>query len=431
MIAFETLFLGLLIGSQQVRLTVAPEVRAVELRLDGEAVATLAGPPWQARCDFGPAPHPHELVAIARDGAGIELGRAHQRVNLPRPKAEAHWFLERDAATRQVTAARLTWENLEAPTPRRVNVTLDGVALRVPDPGRVGIPAHDPGTIHLLTAELVFSDHVTTRADVVFGGELGEQAETRLTAVPVRVDDGAALPPAASMQGWFTAGGRPLRVVAVETAPADVVIVLDLEAGASLRTSRRRMKTDASGQLLALNPARAGEDRMVAIFPTFDTIDRGTDARRLFPVSDPYELHLGNLEVLLGRLRFPGADPKSQLLGNAVAIAGLRAAADNRTRAVVLILGGRGCATGSVTPEAARAFLADLHVPLLVWSLAGAVEDTCWGPAAAAAWPKGLYATFPHLRGDLDRQRIVWLEGAHLPQRIGLTEAARGVRLAR
>lgn len=431
MIAFETLFLGLIIGSQPVRLTVAPEVAAVELRLDGEAVAMLVGPPWQARCDFGPAPHPHELVAIARDGAGIELGRAHQRVNLPRPKAEAHWLLERDTATGQVTAARLNWENLEAPTPRRVVVTLDGVALRVPDPGRVGIPTHDPGTIHLLTAELVFSDQVTARADVVFGGDLGEQVETRLTAVPVRVDDGAALPPAASMHGWFTAGGKPLRVVAVETAPADLVIVLDLDAGARLRASSRRMKTDAAGHLLALNAARAGEDRMVAIFPTFDAVDRGTDARRLFPISDPYELHLGNLEVLLGRLRFPGTDPESQLLGNAVAIAGLRAAADNRTRAVVLILGGRGCATGSVTPEVARAFLADLHVPLFVWSLTEAVEDTCWGPAAAAAWPKGLYATFPHLRRDLDSQRIIWLEGAHLPQRIDLATAARGVRIAR
>lgn len=429
MIAFETLFLGLVVGLQPVRVAVGPEVAAVELRLDGAAIATLTGAPWESRCDFGPAPHPHELVAVARDGDGGELARASQWINLPRPEAEAHLFLERDPTTRAVTSARLNWENLETPEPRRVRITLDGTPIHVANPRSFLLPTHDPAQVHVLTAELTYSDHLTARADAVFGGELGEQAETRLTAVPLLLDEGAGPPSLAALQGAFTVYGRPVRVAAIEDPPATVVMVADLRVDDLLRNPRLRMKTDAAGHLLAINPAYPDNDRLFATFGVSDTVDRGADLLRLFPISFPFELNLGNLEVVLGRLRFPGASPKSQLLGNAVAVAGVKAAADNRPRAVVLLLGGKGCEVGSVTPEAARAFLADLHVPLVVWSVAGAAGDTCWGPAAAADWPRGLYTAFPRLRSLLDRQRIVWLEGGHLPQRVQLA-ADRGFKLA-
>lgn len=174
MIAFETLFLGLVVGVQPVRVAAGPQVAAVELRLDGAAVATLTASPWEVRCDFGPGPRPHELVAIARDQAGIELGRARQWINLPRPEAEASFLLDRDPATRAVTGARLTWDSLTAAEPKRVRVTLDGAALRVDSPRAFRLPAHDPAEVHLLTAELLFAGDVTARADAVFGGDLGD-----------------------------------------------------------------------------------------------------------------------------------------------------------------------------------------------------------------------------------------------------------------
>jgi hypothetical protein len=40
-----------------------------------------------------------------------------------------------------------------------------------------------------------------------------------------------------------------------------------------------------------------------------------------------------------------------------------------------------------------------------------------------------LSAAVARLRAELDAQRIVWLEGRHLPQAIGLSTNAQGVEL--
>ena len=54
-VAFLSLFLGLTSGVQQVRLNVQGRVAEVELKLDGETVATLDSPPWVVPIDLGPA----------------------------------------------------------------------------------------------------------------------------------------------------------------------------------------------------------------------------------------------------------------------------------------------------------------------------------------------------------------------------------------
>lgn len=140
MIAFQTLLLGLVFGVQPVRLMVAPQVRSVEVRLDDVTVGVLAGEPWTVQCDLGGIPHPHELVAIARDGSGREVGRAHQWVNMPRPSAEANLLLERGPQPGQVVAARLAWNELKGTEPITVRVTLDGRTLTVNDAKRFEIP---------------------------------------------------------------------------------------------------------------------------------------------------------------------------------------------------------------------------------------------------------------------------------------------------
>ena len=47
MIAFVTLFLGLVTGQQVVEVAVSGPVVTVELRLDGELVRTVSGEPWK------------------------------------------------------------------------------------------------------------------------------------------------------------------------------------------------------------------------------------------------------------------------------------------------------------------------------------------------------------------------------------------------
>ncbi len=433
MIAFETLFLGLVVGLQPVGVVVGPQVAAVEVRLDGAAVATLRAAPWEAPCDFGPIPRPHELEAIARDRAGSELGRARQWVNLPRPDAEAHLLLERDRTGTRVVGARLTWEHLEAPEPQRVRVTLDGTELRVGDPRAFALPALDPSRTHLLSAELTFPEHMTARADVVFGGDVGASAETELTAVPILLAEGAAAPAREAMKGWFAVAGRRVEVVAVEAPRVDVVMVEDQGAAPLWRMHRRFNQRALTGgaRFAEANP---DEDRLHLIFAVPRVLtDMPHKTRSLFPSSPPLELGTRNLFARLCRVSFPSASPDQQSLAEAVAVAGIDAAASNRPRAVVLAYA-NGPDRSRWTPEATRRFLADLHVPLKVWLLDQSrrgVTVTAWGDAVHAGSGPLLDGALTALRAELARQRIVWLEGAHLPQRIELTEAARGVRLAR
>lgn len=118
MIEFLTLFLGLVGGPQVVEVAVDSRVAAVEMRLDGEQIGRLETAPWRLEIDLGPRLAVRELVAVAFDDSGIELGRAAQYLNRPRPLAEAGILLERDEAGKAV-AARLTWGSVVGRLPIR------------------------------------------------------------------------------------------------------------------------------------------------------------------------------------------------------------------------------------------------------------------------------------------------------------------------
>src|SRR5262245_16360071 len=87
-IVFISLFLGLLSGTQPVRLLVSGPVRTVRILLDGRQVTAAVPPEWSADVDFGSELTPRELTAVGLDADGAEIARATQIVNLPRPTAE-------------------------------------------------------------------------------------------------------------------------------------------------------------------------------------------------------------------------------------------------------------------------------------------------------------------------------------------------------
>ena len=68
------------------------------------------------------------------------------------------------------------------------------------------------------------------------------------------------------------------------------------------------------------------------------------------------------------RLDWPGFGRKGQRLADAVAVAGLAAVEEERRRAVVLVLGPDAEDGSLLSPAEATAFLAQLRVPLRVWS---------------------------------------------------------------
>ncbi len=122
-------------------------------------------------------------------------------------------------------------------------------------------------------------------------------------------------------------------------------------------------------------------------------------------------------------------------LADAVASAGMLAASRGRRRAVVLVTSeseGPGSDAARISAQAARNYLERLHVPLLVWTVDKKPNgQSPWGKARRIRKLREVAYAFDKLSAALDKQRVVWLEGAHLPQEIDLSvQAAQRLRLA-
>jgi hypothetical protein len=420
-IAFVTLLLGLISGAHRVEVSASGPVAAIEIQLDGAPVGTLSGPPWAQRVDFGPELLPHELVARALDAEGREIARTRQWVNLPRPPAEIALSLEGEDPAKP-RSARLTWESLVATAPRRVSLTLDGRPLEVDGGGRASLPPLKLDMPHVLTAEVDFGPGVAARRDVLLGTETGELFG-ELTSTPVRLR-GGELPPPERLQGWFSAGGAPLSPVAVEDEPRQIVVVRDSMArrvlaklpGISGNPPHLPLGRKERLHFISVNPRRIGKGSAADLFdpsPEFNSWDRG-------------------IYGLLTQISFPAENSAGQRLADAVAVAGLQAFAGNHPRAVLLVLGPEPVDASLYEPAAIRRYLAALRVPLHVWSLAPPASSpvaAAWGGAQDIASRASFIKAFEDLRADLESQRIVFLEGLHLPQAIRLTPAATGVEL--
>jgi hypothetical protein len=221
MIAFVTLFLGLVYGPVDVKLSAAPGVERIELYVDGGLVAELAEP-WTARLDLGPEIVPRELVAVAKDTEGRRVGEVRQWINRPRPGAEASFVVEKDP-NGSGRMARLLWRCVTGSGPKSIRVSFDGRPLEAADPARIPLPAHSAGSAHILVADVDFEDGLSATAVASLGGEKLDEALEELTAVPIRVARGARLPKdgrrgrGRALGGRLRSGGRRPR----RPAPSD------------------------------------------------------------------------------------------------------------------------------------------------------------------------------------------------------------------
>ncbi len=141
---------------------------------------------------------------------------------------------------------------------------------------------------------------------------------------------------------------------------------------------------------------------------------------------------MGGLFDLAARVEPPAGRGEPQV-ATAVATAALSAAARDRRRAVVLLVGADARDGSGVTPEAVREFLGRLAVPFHVWSVVSAPTLLArrFGPVTDVSSLPSFAAAVRALSRELALQRIVWVEGTHLPHRVELTGAVRGVALAR
>jgi len=458
-VAFASLFLGLTLGAHPVSVVVADPVEVVELVLDGHTVGTVtAESSWTMPVDFSAILAPHELEAVAYDGDGKELGRVSQRINLPRPAAEADVVIEGAQEGRRAVA-RVTWESVEGSEPTTVEARLDGRRLEVTDPRRIALPALDPDQLHFLQVDLEFSDTVAAVAEVTFGGVYGNSTETELTALPVVPVEGAPRLKLADLDGWFAnVEGEHLQAVAIEEGPAEAVFVLDGAAQPVLWDIARRLELQRSGPLRGplkgySAPPRPGaqvgrpatqlirgimklrKDQFLRLlWPAPQRVEGEEDrpAVELFPRSEEHPPEHGGVLWLLSEAHQPPFALSDQRLVDAVAVAGMTATLRSRRRAVVLVLTERPADSSRFSPANVRRYLEQIGVPLKVW-VVGKVSEPMrqvWGDVRPVDAINRFGEAVTDLTRTLEQQRIVWVEGRYLPQEVVVTGRAQ-VRRAR
>ncbi|HEY9420418.1 MAG TPA: hypothetical protein VIW92_03305 [Thermoanaerobaculia bacterium] len=433
MIAFVTLLLGLISGIYPIQVNVGGAVAAVEFTLDGAPAGRIEGPPWIAKVDLGTDLRPRVLTAHALDAEGREISQVTQWLNIPRPPAEVDIVLENGPDGRPA-AAHLTWQNVSGVRPASISLTLDGEPLsaEVKDgTGRAPLTVRDLKALHILTAELWFPPGLVARQDVAFGGEYGSEVSTELTAVPVRVRKGESLPGLDGLQGWFAAEDQTLAAAAIEDGPGKVVFVQVPARSAVLREllpGQRRRSVD-----LLENEMRLGKDdrvRFLSLAPS--SYRESRIPSQLFDMSTELTPKDGGVFwYLTKRQTFKQPEIERLRIADAVAVAGLQAAADNHRRAVVLVVGKETPDASRYDPVTVRRYLESIRVPLFVWSLYGpdAPVARAWGEAEDVSTLEKLGQAVNRLRTEMASQKVVWVEGRHLPQAISLTPAAKGVEL--
>jgi hypothetical protein len=435
MISFTSLFLGLVLGAQTIQLAVADGVDRVDLHLDGQVIGTLDSEAWTLAYDFGEELAPHELEAIAFNARDEEVGRAQQWINLPRQSAEAELILEESKSTTG-RRAHLTWESLAGAHPTAIRISFDGQALDVQDPREFELPPHDLERIHFLRAELEFAESVTSAVELIFGGTYADRVSTELTAVPVRLAKGVKDLAPESLEGWFLSGDQPLQVAAVETGVADIVMVRDPSTQGSIDEQQRPAgynpnfsRSGAATTGATKNP-QAWRLRFLWPIPRRHAGVQG--AYDLFPPSTELTSQHGDLLQLMTHARL-APDPRAkQRLADAVAVAGITAAGGRGRRAVVLYLGDQPQDHSNLTAAQVRHFLERLQVPLYVWTTTRRKDiDSSWGEASKVVTHAQIEGAWRRLRKDLERQRVVWVSGIHLPQEITLAPQAEEISIAR
>ena len=437
MIEFLTFFLGIVAGPQKVVVVADDQVAAVELRLDGTTMAALQKAPWEFEVDFGTELLPRKLEAVALDSRGDEVGTALQLLNVPRPAAEVSLVLRHESDG--PVQAEIAWESASG-KPTEMIALLDDEEVPIIDEQRIDLTRVDTSYLHLLQVEMWFPDLSSARGHLVFGGEYVDETSADLTAFPVILAKGS--PRHVEMEGWFAGDSTPLRVATVERGLASLIIVRTpgvVGAFKSLAGRPEQGPAQASGALgpIAFRAEATSGDRQRAALPLDEDLRVRLIVPRalkesgrqldfdLFSVSPEIRSRLGGLYWTLTQDVVVGGPASKTRVGDAVTLAGTQAAGTNHRRTVLLIVAGPWEDHSQFDVAAVRRYLDALNVPLVVWRVGedetGGAE---WEPAEEISDYGDLKRAWRALEKDLDRQRIVWLEGLHLPNTVQITQGA-------
>jgi hypothetical protein len=269
---------------------------------------------------------------------------------------------------------------------------------------------------------------------VGFGGPWGNEVSTELTAVPVRLRAGKKLPEAKDLQGWILAAGKAMPVAAIEHAPAQLLIVRDSAArnrlgrfGEAISRDRDFIRPEVGG--LGFEMTLGRDDQIRFVWPTARQASGSGLNSELFDASGDFTAKDGGVLWLLQKIRPRRIkSEENQRLADAVAVAGLQALVGNRSRAVLLVLSQEAEDRSRYPADAVSHYLESIRVPLAVWSLGELKPATAGWPGAQDISSRSkLEGAFERLRDDLAGQRILWIEGSHLPASLSLSPAAAEV----
>jgi hypothetical protein len=107
--------------------------------------------------------------------------------------------------------------------------------------------------------------------------------------------------------------------------------------------------------------------------------------------------------------------------------------ATNQRRAVVVVAGAEGLRDNPESVLRTREFLSAIGVPLVVWTPVPRKlrPASCpWGEVVDVRTYGDLYDADNALQKLLRRQRVVWVEGNHLPQDLALAPGLADLRVA-
>jgi hypothetical protein len=269
---------------------------------------------------------------------------------------------------------------------------------------------------------------------MAFGGALGEEVSTDLTAVAVRLRPKKQLPEAKDLQGWFVAGGKPVAVTAVDQGRAEILIVVDSEARKRIEHMQHLRGSvgspDSAPAELDRFQIKPGKDyQMRFIWPSARQVIGAGLTADLFDATRTYTPQEASLLYYLQRAHPLKEDAAmAQRLADAAAVAGLQALAANRPRAVLVVLGDQPKDSSRYDAETVRHYLDSIRVPLVVWSLKGPKSPAAgWGEVEDVSTYTKLQSALERLEENLQAQRIVWIEGGHLPASVTLAPAAAEV----
>jgi len=394
-------------------------------------VAEIAAPPWRADVPFGEHLEPHELVATAFDGFEQPVAVARQWINLPRAGAEGRLVIQAGENGRGAVA-RLAFESVTADQPTAIRVLLDGQALAVEDVARFELPSYDPESLHYLRVELEFGSNVVSIVEATFGGTYADHADSSQMAIPILVTGETRPGFVREIQDRFTKSGETLRVLGVDEGPAEVILVRDTSAQPTIDDLARHMRRRLGSDSMRFVAHLRRDQRVRFLSPFAESSSRAEFQYELFASSEDYTPREGGLFWYLLNLRPEPHALTGQRLADAIAVAGMTATKNNYRRAVVLLLGTEPIDHSRLAPETVRRYLESVRVPLFVWSVDpdSTGELAAWGEVADVSSVAKLERQVSELGRFLERQRIVWLEGLHLPQRLFVRQGVPEITIA-